>query len=115
MGSSDLGFLRNRSKMKLHYFGLMLFLVVAVNGEPKPDPKADPKPDPKAQMAIIFPGGGNTRYQDWFLRGRNRGYPGRLPEDRYPGDPVDRPPARRFWYWDKLYFEGTYWFYYIKL
>merc|ERR1712098_136245 len=90
MGSSDPGSVGNRFKMHLHIFGLMLFLVVTVNGEPKPDPKADPKPDPKvdpkAQMALIFPGGGNFRYQDWFVRNRYRGNRGAADYD-----PADWP------------------------
>jgi len=48
--------------MYLHFFGLILCLVVAVNGEPKPDPKA--------QMAIVMPGGRNFGYENWYFRPR---------------------------------------------
>merc|ERR1719187_2428241 len=42
--------------MNLHYFAVLLLIVLTVNGSPKPDPKPSPKadPKPKAQMAIIF-------------------------------------------------------------
>jgi len=66
--------------MYLHFFGLILCLVVAVNGEPKPDPKA--------QMAIVMPGGRNFGYQNWYLRPR----PYRRQFEDYPDDWDVSPP-----------------------
>merc|ERR1711862_631725 len=72
MGSSGSVLEKKRLDMNLHYFAVLLLIVLTVNGTPKPDPKpspkaapkpipkAAPKPNPKAdpkakaQMAIIF-------------------------------------------------------------
>merc|ERR1712142_1354061 len=69
---------RESIEMNLQFFALLLLLVLAVNGAPKPDPKAIPKAGPKPKpyswamsgmmksqpmrmksqpMTIVFPGG----------------------------------------------------------
>merc|ERR1712098_842394 len=47
MGSSGSVLEKKRLNMNLHYFAVLLLLVLTVNGTPKPDPKASPKAAPK--------------------------------------------------------------------
>merc|ERR1712066_674491 len=52
MGHFEFNLRRESIEMNLHFFSLLLLLVLAVNGAPKPDPKAIPK----AQMQSLFSG-----------------------------------------------------------
>merc|ERR1712098_377521 len=47
MGSSGSVLEKKRLDMNLHYFAVLLLIVMTVNGTPKPDPKPSPKATPK--------------------------------------------------------------------